>query len=373
VWLDAQIQTLGGLLRAYGFIKDQSTLVLVARLANLAGTIGFAYLFTPTASAALWGIVAASVMVLALQIGWGLYRNTPVVGVDWDWSIVKDLMVYGIPRIPSGFLLNMILSVDTFFVGSLISITDAGYYGVATTLLGIAAGSIAPIGTVAFPLFSELIGREARYEVKRYLTSLLSFALYVGFFVASVTAVLARPIVLVLYTQAFSPAITPLAVVMIGAFFYALYIALRGFVAAYTVKPVLVYFLGLGLAVNIALNGVLIPPFGATGAALATSSAYAVLGCLTLFYTWRVHPFDWLDLQIGRLPFAVLPPVILAFLLRPFLTNLPALIIGGGIIVLTFGGMLWKLDVEWFVVAQELALARLARPQHSKTKGEPQA
>lgn len=361
IWLDAQVQALSSTLRGFGLIKDQSSLALLARVLNLAGATGLALLVAPKAQMALWGLVAASVLMFIFQLGWGLRRQTLTPRLKWDGQIVKDLLVYGIPRIPGGFLLNMILAADSFFVGAMMGVTDAGHYGVATTLFGIAAGVVGPIGFVAFPLFSSLIGQQAGRQIARYLTSLTSFALFAGSFIAAVVAVLARPIVLVLYSEAFAAAITPLAIIMIGAVFYTLYVALRGYVGAYTVKPVLVYFLAVSVAVNLALNAALIPAYGVAGAAAATAAAYVVLGSLTLAYTWRVHPLRWRALQVERLPLALLPPVLVAFLVRPHLTNMLFLVLGGGLTALVFAGLLWILKVTWFTESSELVLARAAR------------
>ena len=361
IWLDAQVQTLQSILRSYGFIKDQSTFTLLAGVLNLVGGIALALVISAQARIALWGLVAASVVVFILQVLWGIRRGTPIVGCRWDWKAAKDLLVYGVPRIPAGFLLNMILAADTFFVGAMMSVTDAGYFDIASKLFGIAAGMMSPVANVAFPWFSELIGLQAERRIHLYLTYLLSFALYIGLFLSVIMAILAQPIVIALYTEEFSQAIAPLAVIMLGAVFYAFYIALRGYVAAYTVNPVLMYFLAIALLINVGLNAFLIPLYGSVGAAVGTVSAFAVLGSLTVVYTWRIHPLKWRELQVGRLPLALLPPAAVALFLHPFLDNLLFLVLGGALIGLIFIGMLWVLKVNWFVTIRDLVLGQLGR------------
>ncbi len=361
VWLDAQVQTLNSTLRGFGFIKDQSTMALLSGMLPLVGGTVLALVIAPQSKTAMWGLVIGSVIMFGLQVGWGIRRGTPIVGLYWDWPVVKDLLVYGVPRIPAGFLLNMLLAADAFFVGALMSVTDAGYFDIASKLFGIAAGIMSPIANVAFPWFAELIGLQAERRIHLYLTYLLSFALYIGLFISAIAAILAEPLILALYTEKYAQAIVPVAVIMLGTVFYVFYIALRGYVSAHTVKPVLTYFLGLALLINASLNALLIPAYGSVGAAAGTAVAFAVLGLLTVAYTWRVHPLRWRELQIGRLPLALLPPIAVGILLRPYLNNLLLLFLGGGFVLLVFIGMLRVLRVDWFMTTWEFLLGQLAR------------
>lgn len=361
IWLDAQVLTLNALLRGYGFNKDQSTLTLLARVLNLGGEIALVFLLTPKAKMALWGVAVASFVMLGIQIGWALRRTIPVASVTWEWEAVKDLLTFGVPRIPSGFLLSLIASADTFFVGAMVSVTDAGYFGVAMTLFAVVSGMISPISSVAFPLFSELIGLEADRQVGRYLTSLLSFALFTGTLTTTITAILARPIVVTLYTHQYTAAVMPLTIIMVGAAFYAIYISLRGYVAAHTVSPVLVYFLAVGALVNIGLNSLLIPRWGVVGAAAATSAAYAALGTLTIIYTWHIHPLDWRGLQLGRLPFAIAPVGLAALVLRSLIADLVSLVLVTGGCVALYAAILWALRVDWVLVAKDTITDQLSQ------------
>lgn len=112
---------------------------------------------------------------------------------------------------------------------------------------------------------------------------------------------LADEFVVFYFGPAYADAATPLRILLVGAFLFGLSRAFTPTLKAtgHNVTVELVTF--VGLAVNLALNLLLIPPYGMTGAAVGTGISYGVMlvGSLTI---WHRSPFGFPDaVQVVRL------------------------------------------------------------------------
>ena len=271
--------------------------------------------------------VASHAVVLLLTAGalWALGRGERQGGKAFRPSaltpppsppIIRRTLSYGWKAHLSNILAFVNYKADIFIVNLFLGPAVVGVYVVAVALSeGLWLLSRA-VSTVLLPRLSELgrggaagadrgagggagEQRGAGEEVRRQLTPLVArWVLLASAVGAAGLAIVAKPVIGLVFGHAFRTALMPLLILLPGIVLTAASRVLANDIAARGRPELNMYISAVVVVANIALNVVLIPALGLAGAAAATSLAYALnlvlrLGVYTRFTgsPWRASLF----------------------------------------------------------------------------------
>jgi len=261
-----------------GFI----TLALLGLKAGVTGAI-LAELFT-------WVIVDALVFRLARQVAGG-------VDLKPNSSYIKRATTYGIQAHLSNILGFLNYRVDMFLVNGFLGPAAVGLYAVGVVLVEKLWMVSQAASTVLFPRVAAENEEQRRKEFTPLVARTLLWTTALG---ALVLALLARWIVLLLYSEAFLPAVGALQALLVGIValsagrVLANDIAGRGF-------PGLNIYTGLAaVATNVVLNLLWIPRYGIVGAAWASTVSYTVSFFSNLFFYCRLSRNSWSEVVLPQ-------------------------------------------------------------------------
>ena len=259
--------------------------------AVVAATLLFTGALTVTTAAAAW---ALSNLVGAVALAAVSYRGLPLVGPDLP--LLRESIRFGL-RAWGGHLASFLnLRVDQIILGFISTQATLGIYAAAVN------GSEALLyfpAAVATTLVPTLARREpaARHEQALRTFRLLAITSIASIIVAAILGPVLLPI---LFGSRFQNSVPPFMWLLPGAL---------GFSASRVFSSALLASTAAGrssagpitaLIVGVVFDFILIPPFGAVGAAIAASAAFAASGVMTtLLYRHRV-PFAWSRLVPGR-------------------------------------------------------------------------
>jgi O-antigen/teichoic acid export membrane protein len=239
----------------------------------------------------LGGLVAQAAMGLALSA-----YTFRLVGIAFSRARLKEMLLYGLPYIPGGFLISVLLMADRFVLQRFTNLTVVGLYALGYKF-GLVIGAMVtePFFAIWGPKMFEVAKRPAASHIYgRMLTYFLLVELYVALGISAgvkdVIYIMADP----QYHTAYKIVpIIVLAYVMGGAYQHAQV----GILLSKKTKFIL-YMQIIGAAAGIALNVALIPLLGAWGAATATLSAWTLLTVLAYKISRR-----YIDIQfeLGRI------------------------------------------------------------------------
>jgi O-antigen/teichoic acid export membrane protein len=236
-------------------------------------------------NAGLWTLVtlntATSVVIglvlVALIFAYGAkLRDRPL----WrpDLSLFSRLIRYGIKFHISILAGALIFRADLLVVSHYRGSAEAGVYSVASQVGLMLMLLPGVIGTLLFPRvaaeqdpFGERTSRVSRHTA----------------FVMLVVCLAAAPLSLVLpqlYGRAFADLSTQLLILLPGVFLIGIESVLVQHFSAMGLPRTIPMFWLLTLLVNLALVFALVPPFGARGAAAASTASYALIFALILFH-----------------------------------------------------------------------------------------
>lgn len=217
-----------------------------------------------------WFALASSIdyMVLACFLAIAYKKNDgPKFGFSWKKS--KQLLKESYNFILSGLMVSIYGSTDRFMLKQMVNEESVGYYATALTLCNMWVFALSAIIDSVTPTIMQVYGTN-RETYKQRNRQLYSIVFYVSAFVSVCFMLFGKVAIRILYGEAYIGAAMPLSIITWYTAFSYLGVARNAWIVCEH-KQLYLKYLYLGAAItNVALNAVLIPQWGASGAAMAS-------------------------------------------------------------------------------------------------------
>lgn len=169
----------------------------------------------------------------------------------------------------SGMMVAIYAQTDKIMLKQMLNAEAAGYYSTATAVSGLWFFIMAAIIDSIYPSIMESHNIDVKVFEKRN-KQLYAIIFYVSVFASLIITLFAKPIVYILYGEAFMGAVAPLCIVTWYTAFSYLGGAREAWIVCENKQKYLKYIYFVSALANVVLNFALIPRFGALGAALAS-------------------------------------------------------------------------------------------------------
>jgi len=239
-----------------------SLLVLVAGIA--AGAVTGAGLAWMTGAYVLSGTVLLGVAagIARLRIG--------AIRLRWGWDLMQR--VFG--RSVWLFVLSIAglvhFAADTVMLGYLRPYAEVARYQAAAKLLEASQFVVRPLTLILLPVCAALAARQQWGDLRRLMHKMFAGMAVLGLVAWAFVALLSLPIIRIVYTATYDDSARLLGVLYLSV--PGLYIATVAMLLASSTmrEKRAVFIMASGVALNVALNVVAIPRYGALGAAWVT-------------------------------------------------------------------------------------------------------
>jgi len=183
-------------------------------------------------------------------------------GLSWSYvnifSHTKELLLYGVQRVPGDFGIAALLSLPAIFTAHIAGVKEGGYVAFGTSLLNMIGAIFAPIGLILLPKASQLIAskdfRLLRYYVKKILR--------ITFFLTAVCVVFfeifANEIINLYLGKTLSDLILTVRIIIAGSLAYTIYVSMRSIIDAYYVKALNTMNIFVSLLLFLILSGLVV-------------------------------------------------------------------------------------------------------------------
>lgn len=220
--------------------------------------------------------VAAETAVQGLAGAYAYYRKAGTLPrLVVDWTLMRGYARSALPLTISGISTVVYLKIDILFLSNMVSKEETGFYAVAARLSEAWYMLPATLAMAALPRMIEVRAESVERYNKRMQDAMDVFAVF-GTLVAVTSIWWAGPVILFLFGPAYAGAIPLLQIqAWIGVVF-----ATRQLIEKWLLTEGLFWGIAIvnltGAVANIVLNTLLIPVYGAEGAAYATIASYAL-------------------------------------------------------------------------------------------------
>jgi O-antigen/teichoic acid export membrane protein len=288
IWVNMNYEQLTSLFR----LEERSLGFVGASLANIFLTVGITVFLVVGLDAGPLGVIvgnfAGTLLVYLSLVG---YRREQL-GLQFDRGLLREMNRFGLPLMPSALFLWVTNFSDRFFLVKLADTTEVGLYSVGVRIAS-ALVLLLTAFRLAWPAFAYSI--EDEREARRTYAFVLTYLVLITTWVATGLTLLSPWIVDWLAAPAFASSSRVVGPLAFAAVAFAAYIVVAIGLGRARRTQFNWVVTGAAAAVNVALNLILIPPYGMMGAAIATVSAYATMFVGMSVWGQRVYrvPYQW--------------------------------------------------------------------------------
>lgn len=223
-----------------------------------------------TGKGVVWFAISTSidyVCVAVLQIL--AYKKYNGAKMAFSCTMAKNLLGKSYHFILSGLMVAIYGYTDKFMLKQMLNETVVGYYSIATTISTMWVFILAAVIDSVYPTIMKLY--ETDYDgYKKKNKQLYAIVFYMSMFVSVLFMIFGKLIIDILYGDKYALAVTPLKIVTWYTAFSYLGVARNAWIVCENEQKYLKYMYFGAAIINIILNLLLIPQFGAAGAAFAS-------------------------------------------------------------------------------------------------------
>ena len=246
---------------------------------------------------------ASSLLLLLPDIFRSLHINFNII-------LLKRLLKFGLPYLPAGLSSMLIQGIDRPILGKLTNLETVGIYN-ACYKLGIFMMLFVNMFQYAWqPFFlqnaEEKNARDLFSKVLTYFT--LASALILVLLSLFIDNIVAIPILhgRTLIDSAYWGGLSIVPVILFGYLFNGLYVIFTAGIYIEEKSMYIPLITGIGAAVNIGVNFLLIPVWGIMGAAFATLAAYIAMAAGLYIVTQKFYKVEYEFAKLAKIFFGIL-------------------------------------------------------------------
>lgn len=241
------------------------------------------------------GIVGVLLGTLVAELGMlpvRLLTARHMLGWQFSGPMLRRLLAYGVPLVPTSLAYWVFTTSDRVMLSNLSTLEEVGLYSVAASLISLATIAVTGLGQAWNPhaiyAYEDDPDAAGRLFARMFTYILAAF----GLLAVGMTA-FAPELIGIVAGSRFSGAAAAVAPLAVGMIAYATTQVTAGGISLMTRTGYLAVYSWMAAGINLALNLILIPPFGMVGAAWATAIAYLALTVAYLLTSLRLWPFSY--------------------------------------------------------------------------------
>lgn len=227
---------------------------------------------------ALTGALNATSALVALAIGLAISAGLGFVLVGreapirfgFDSTILRSFLNFGLRGYAATLMMTVSYRLDALIVNGLSGVASVGYYSIATAMAEALWYGANGLALVMFPQISSMEKKEA----DRITPVVCRNAVFVTLIGAVVMFAIGQQLILTVFGQAMMPAVHPLWLLLPGIVTLTVAKIISSYLSGIG-KPIFSTYLAAGsMTLTVALDLLLIPRYGISGAAAASSIVY---------------------------------------------------------------------------------------------------
>ena len=189
---------------------------------------------------------------------------------SFSWKKGKKLLSQSYHYILSGMMVAIYTQTDKLMLKQMLDSTNVGYYSLAATINKMWVFVLAAIIDSMVPTIMNWYKKGDMNQFNRKNRQLYAIVIYVSIFVAVCFMVFGKIAIRTIYGDAYAPAASVLSIICWYTIFSYLGVARNAWIVCENKQKYLKYMYFGAAIINIILNYIMIPKWGASGAAIAS-------------------------------------------------------------------------------------------------------
>lgn len=235
-------------------------------------------------------------LAVSAALGWVLVGRVAPIRFGFDSRILRSFVNFGLRGYAATLMMTVSYRLDALIVNGLSGVASVGYYSIATAMAEALWYVANGLALVMFPQISSMEKKDA----DRITPVVCRNAVFVTLVGAAVMFALGQVLILGVFGSAMMPAVHPLWLLLPGIVTLTVAKIISSYLSGIG-KPILSTYLAAGsMILTVALDLVLIPRYGISGAAAASSIVYTCTAAAAVWIFKRESGAGLLDTLIVR-------------------------------------------------------------------------
>ena len=264
--------------------RMQSKVTAVVSLAAYMITAAYRVVLLAAGKSVAWFAFATAVDYIAVALLVLVqYRRHGGGRLRFSRKRAEEILRKSCHFILPGLMVAVYAQTDKIMLKQMISDAEIGYYSTAVSLCNVWCFVLNAIIDALYPEITKAHKMDKALFARRN-RQLYAVVFYISVAVSLGITCLARPIIFLLYGEAYLPAAAPLQVITWYTAFSYLGVARNAWIVCENRQKYLIWVYGSAAVSNVLLNLLLIPRWGAAGAAAASLAAQVVTTMIAPFF-----------------------------------------------------------------------------------------
>lgn len=222
--------------------------------------------------------VVAAILSVVRRVGFSCLRPS------FHKDIWRSSLIYGLKGHVGNVLVQLVYRFDTFLIVYFLGVAQQGFYSIAVLLAEKLSHLPNSIQIVLFPRVSSLSREQANLVTPRVVRTTLLIMIVGGILLAASSEFLIR----LFYGQKFMPALPAMRLLVPGVVFLSIFKVLASDLSGRDRRTYISIAAAVAFVINAVLNFVLIPRWGISGAAVASTVAYFLQSAVIVAFFVKV-------------------------------------------------------------------------------------
>lgn len=178
---------------------------------------------------------------------------------------------------------------DVLMLGFLASAEDVGQYRVSVEFSSGVGAVLVAISTAIAPMLARLHAKGDLDGLQSIMINAHRAGLAITILLSALFFLYGEAIISFFFGNAYLPALEPLMVLLLGRIIYAINVHSGVALSMFGFAWIAMWLTGISVALNVAMNLVLVPVYGTVGAATATSVTMVLVTIAGQIWLWRYY------------------------------------------------------------------------------------
>lgn len=237
----------------------------------------------------IYGYLIGAIIITILL----LIKIKKQIAFQFNYKYLSYSLFLGLPLVINQLAGYILSFFDRIIINKYFGLVDVGIYSFAYNIAMIMEMVIYSINSAFIPIMFEKMNKKEEFELQTYFVIFTKITLLS----AMILMLFSSEIATVLADERYIRALPIIPIVIYGYIFKYLYTFYSNVEYFHKKTKALAFFSIVAGVVNILLNIIFVPQYGAVAAAYTTTVSYALLFVLHFFYVTKILNFNVLNLK----------------------------------------------------------------------------
>ena len=258
-------------------------------------TTGFVVWFVLVEKSGPAGMLKGQLLGNLILLPFIFYIIYRIINFTFNFKMLKEILLYSLPVIPallSSWILNL---SDRVFIERYFDLNDVGLYSIGYKIAGLVLVVSAAFHQAYNPIFYKLAGSTNQENAKKQLTRYNDIYIITLLLLVFFVSLFSKEAIQLLLDKQYLDAYKIVPLIALSYLFYQAGGLLNFMMYQEKKTARVMYHVVCSAILNVVLNFLLVPKYGAYGAAIATILSFIALFVANYWYAKKCYfiPFNW--------------------------------------------------------------------------------